>query len=131
LQDRSLGTPVYRLPLTFGITTRAGKTVESVWLDKEQQTFTFDCDEIPLMVHFDEEDILLKEWTFDKSTEELLYQLRHDQAIGRMWAVGELQERLHDPAVQSALVETSANDPFSVVRERAAAAITPAEPTNP
>ena len=83
------------------------------------------------MVHFDEGDILLKEWTFRKSTEELLYQLRHDKAMGRMWAVGELQERLHEPAVQPALVDTSRNDPFWAVRERAAAVSTPGEPANP
>jgi len=122
-QDRTPGTPVYRLPVKLGITTKSGETVESVWLDKEQQTFTFEVDEEPLMIHFDEGDILLKEWTFNKSTEELLYQLNHDKAIGRMWAVGELQDRMDDPAVQSALVAASGNDLFWKVRERAVQAI--------
>jgi len=45
--------------------------------------------------------------------------------------VGELQERLHDPAVRPALVEASGNDPFSAVREKAAAAITPAAQVSP
>jgi len=130
-QDHSLGTPVYRLPIKLGITTNTGETIEGVWLDKEQQTFTFDVAEKPLMVHFDEGDILLKEWTFRKTTEELLYQLSHDKAMGRMWAVGELQKRLPDPAVYSALVETSRNDLFWAVREKAAAATTADEPTNP
>ena len=75
------------------------------------------------MVHFDEGDILLKEWTINKSTQELLYQLSHDKAIGRMWAVGELQERIEDPAVQSALIQFSRNDAFWAVRERAIQAI--------
>jgi aminopeptidase N len=122
-QNRNLGTPVYRLPIKLGITTKSGETVESVWLDKEQQTFTFEVEEKPLMIHFDEGDILLKEWTFNKSTEDLLYQLNHDKAIGRMWAVGELQARLDDPAVQSALVKSSGNDIFWAVRERAVQAI--------
>jgi len=122
-QDRKLGTPVYRLPIRLGITTTAGKTIEHIWLDTEQRTFTFDVAEKPLMVHFDAGDILLKEWTFNKSTEELLYQLGHDQAMGRLWAVGELQERIGDPTVQSALVKTSGNDSFWAVRERAVQAI--------
>jgi aminopeptidase N len=122
-QGRKLGTPVYRLPIKLGITTKAGETIEGVWLDKEQQTFTFDVAEKPLMVHFDEGDILLKEWTINKSTQELLYQLSHDKAIGRMWAVGELQERIEDPAVQSALIQFSRNDAFWAVRERAMQAI--------
>ena len=75
------------------------------------------------MVRFDEGDVLLKEWTFRKSTAELLFQLTHDKAIGRMWAVGELQERMDDPAVRSALVEVSQNDTFWAVRERAVQAI--------
>jgi len=131
VQDRSLGTPVYQLPIKLGITTDTGETIESIWLDKEQQTFTFNVAEKPLMVHFDAGDILLKEWTFRKTTEELLYQLSHDKAMGRMWAVSELQKRLNDPAVHSALVETSRNDLFWAVRERAAAATKPDKPTNP
>jgi aminopeptidase N len=130
-QDRKLGTPVYRLPVKIGITTEAGKTVENIWLDEEQQAFAFDVAEKPLLVRFDEGDILLKEWTFNKSTEELLYQLKHDQAIGRMWAVGELKRRINDPAVHLALLEASGLDPFSAVREKAAAAITPVESTSP
>ena len=122
-QDRKLGTPVYRLPIKLGIYTKAGKNVENVWLDKEQQTFRFDVAEEPLMVHFDEGDSLLKEWTFDKTTTELLYQVAHDKAIGRMWAIAELQERMDDPAVQFALVESSGNDEFWAVRERAIHAI--------
>ena len=122
-QDRKLGTPVYRLPIKLGITTKAGETIEGIWLDKEQQIFTFGVAEKPLMVHFDEGDILLKEWTINKSTQELLYQLSHDKAIGRMWAVGELQERIEDPAVQSALIQFSRNDAFWAVRERAMQAI--------
>jgi aminopeptidase N len=130
-QDRKLGTPVYRLPVKIGITTEAGKTVENIWLDEEQQAFAFDVAEKPLLVRFDEGDILLKEWTFNKSIEELLYQLKHDQAIGRMWAVGELKSRINDPAVHLALLEASGLDPFSAVREKAAAAITPVESTSP
>lgn len=131
VQDHSFGTPIFRLPLKIGITTNTGETIESVWLDKEQQTFAFDVAEKPLMVHFDEGDILLKEWTFDKSTEELLYQLSHDKAMGRVWAVGELQERLPNPTVRSALVEASRNDPLRAVRERASTAIASAKSSNP
>ena len=131
IQDRELGTPLYRLPVKIGITTKAGKTVETIWLEKDQQSFAFDVADEPLMVKFDEGDVLLKEWTFNKSTDELLYQLQHDQAIGRLWAIGELQKRMDDPAARSALVEASDNDSFWAVREKAAAATTSDEPTSP
>ncbi len=123
IQDRELGTPVFRLPIKLGITTKAGESIESAWLDKKQQTFTFEVAEEPLMIHFDAGDVLLKEWTFDKSTEALLYQLSHDNAMGRLWAVGELQERMDDPAALSALVNSSSTDVFWAVRERAVQAL--------
>ena len=131
IQDRELGTPLYRLPVKIGITTKAGKTVETIWLEKDQQSFAFDVADEPLMVKFDEGDVLLKEWTFNKSTNELLYQLQHDQAIGRLWAIGELQKRMTDPAARSALVEASDNDSFWAVREKAAAATTSDKPSSP
>ena len=40
-QDTSAGVPVFRLPIKLGITTSAGKKVESVWLEEQEQTFTF------------------------------------------------------------------------------------------
>ena len=123
IQDRELGTPVFRLPINLGITTKAGETIERMWMDKEQQTFTFEVAEEPLMIHFDAGDVLLKEWTFDKSTDELLYQLSHDKAMGRLWAVGDLQERMDDPAALSALVKSSGTDAFWAVRERAVQAL--------
>ena len=131
-QDRKLGTPVYRLPVKLGITTKSGRTIESIWLDKEHQTFRFDVAEEPLMVRFDEGDVLLKEWTFEKSTAELVYQLAHDKAIGRMWAIDELQVRMNDPAVEAALLQASQNDAFRAVREKAADTIGELEsPTSP
>ena len=102
-QDTSTGVPIFHLPIKVGITTSAGKKVESVWLKDAEQTFTFDVDEKPLLVRFDEGDILLKEWTFEKSVEELLYQLKHDNVIGRLWAVSELAKHKNMNDVQTAL----------------------------
>ena len=103
MQDTSTGVPVFRLPITIGITTDAGKIVESIWLTEQSQTFEFDVEAQPLMIRFDEGDILLKEWSLDKPVSELLYQLEHDNVIGRLWATSELQDHLDDPAVRSAL----------------------------
>lgn len=119
-QDTGKGIPIYRLPIKVGITTKAGKQVETVWLNKAQHTFTFDVAEKPLLVHFDEGDLLLKEWTFDKPVTELLYQLKHDSVMGRLWAVGELEKHKNVSGVLAALKETANNDPVKAVREKAA-----------
>jgi len=91
VQGDSNGVPVYRLPFTIGVTTAAGKTTEQVELTKAKQVFSIKVNEAPLMVRFDEGDILLKEWTFNKTEEELTYQIAHDNNIGRMWAEKQLK----------------------------------------
>jgi len=102
-QDTSAGVPVFRLPIKIGITTSAGKEVESIWLNDQSQTFEFDVAEQPLMVRFDEGDVLLKEWTLEKPVTELLYQLEHDNVIGRLWVISKLSGHTDDPRVRSAL----------------------------
>ena len=118
-QDTSAGVPVFRLPVKVGVTTSAGKKVESIWLSKQSQTFEFDVAEQPLMVRFDEGDILLKEWTLDKPVSELLYQLVHDGVTGRIWAAGALQEHMNDVHVQAALTSVAIHDESWAVRQKA------------
>jgi aminopeptidase N len=118
-QDTSTGVPIFRLPIKVGITTSAGKAVESAWLTEKSQTFEFDVAEQPLMVRFDERDILLKEWSLDKPVSELLYQLEHDGVIGRLWAAGALQENMNDVHVQAALTSVAIHDESWAVRQKA------------
>ncbi len=91
-QDRSLGTPIYQLPVVIGITTAEGKKHHEIWLSKEAETFHLPVDGKPLMVRFDEGNWLLKEWTFSKSKEELSYQSQNDDLIGRNWASDQLHK---------------------------------------
>jgi aminopeptidase N len=67
-------------------------------------------------VRFDEGNWLLKEWTYVKSVEELLYQARHDDVIGREWAVRELGRSGSNARVGAALAMIAGEDPFWAVR---------------
>jgi aminopeptidase N len=116
VQDREHGVPIYRTPVQIGIVTASGKTVETVWLEHEQDVFVFESQEEPLLVRFDEGNWLLKEWTYDKSVEELLYQARHDDVIGREWAVRELGRLGAGARVADALAEIAREDSFWAVR---------------
>ena len=116
VQDRDHGVPIYRTPVQIGIVTRSGKTVEAVWLENERHDFVFESREEPLLVRFDEGNWLLKEWTYDKSLEKLLYQARHDDVIGREWAVRELERSASDARVGEALVTIAREDAFWAVR---------------
>ena len=79
----------------------------------------FDLPERPLLVRFDEGNHLLKEWTFPKDQQELVYQAQHDDVIGRAWAIGELRRFSDDPKVEACLTERARADPFWAVRRTA------------
>jgi aminopeptidase N len=119
VQDRDHGVPVYRMPVRVGIVTPSGKKVEEVWLESERDVFTFQAEEEPLLVRFDEGNWILKEWRYPKSVEQLLYQARHDDVIGREWAVRELRRGVEGPApdeITEILTDLAAGDPFWAVR---------------
>jgi aminopeptidase N len=119
VQDFSLGIPVYKIPVAFGITTSKGKAIKKVWIQRKEEVFEFTADEKPLMVRFDDGNFLLKEWTFDKEMDELLYQLKYDDVIGRMWAASELVRFEGNPRFAEELAERIQKDPFWAVRRSA------------
>lgn len=67
-------------------------TIERVrLLPRALNVFTFARERAPHLVNFDYESAWIKEMTFQKSTDDLLYQLAHDTDVtGRRWAMGEL-----------------------------------------
>jgi aminopeptidase N len=115
-QGRDRGVPIYRFPVQIGIVTSAGKRIETVWLEKEADSFTFSSPEEPILVRFDDGNWLLKEWTYHKSVEELLYQARHDDVIGREWAVRQLAEFGDHQGVTQVVNEVMKGDSFWAVR---------------
>jgi aminopeptidase N len=112
-------TDLYALPVPVGITTASGKRVHPVWIRQREETFSLPSAEKPLLIHFDEGDALLAEVTFPKAKDELLYQLEHDNAIGRMEAAAALQPLAADPAVAEALKKAATYDSFWAVRRDA------------
>jgi len=119
IHDTSQGVPIYRIPVSIGIVTPQKKRVEKIQLKAKEETFTFQLDQKPLMVRFDEGNHLLKEWSFPKCREELLYQLVNDDVIGRMWAAKELMKFQSEASVAKALQERARNDEFWNVRKNA------------
>jgi aminopeptidase N len=116
VQDRDHGVPIYRMPVQIGLVSESGKRVETVWLEHEHDSFVFPSSEEPLLVRFDEGNWLLKEWTYEKSAEELLYQARRDDVIGREWAVRRLTDFGGNAGVREELDAIVFDDPFWAVR---------------
>jgi aminopeptidase N len=122
-QDTSGRIPVFKTPVVIAVVTDAGRSSETVWLKDRVEEVEIACNEAPLMVRFDEGNFLLKEWTFKKTTEELIYQLKHDDVIGRMWAASELGNIKKDASVAAPLWESARSDPFWSVRRAAIEAL--------
>ncbi len=122
-QDTSRGIPIHRTPVIIGITTSEGHSSSRLWIEDEEEELILDCTQKPLLVRFDEGNHLLKEWSFTKSREELLFQLQHDDAIGRMWAASELEGASDVPEVRAALQAAAEDDDFWGVRVSAVEAL--------
>jgi len=118
-QDLSKGIPIFKTPVILGVVTPSGKESKKVWLDDKEEVFEFDCNQKPLMVRFDEGNHLLKEWTFNKTVDELVYQLNHDDVIGRMWAASQLSRFDDDSRTTTELIKRAKEDPFWAVRRDA------------
>jgi aminopeptidase N len=119
VQDFSKGIPVYKTPVLIGIRTPGKSAAEKVWISRKEETFEFDAPERPLLVSFDEGNYLLKELTFEKSMEELVFQLRNDDAVGRLRAAADLAPYSGDAAVRDVLLEAAGKDGFWAVRRAA------------
>ncbi|MFQ5753930.1 MAG: HEAT repeat domain-containing protein, partial [bacterium] len=118
-QDTTQNVPIFKTPVNIGIVTADTQVTKRLWLAKKKEQFVFDLLHKPLLVRFDQGNFLLKEWTFTKSVDELLYQLNHDDVIGRSWAASELKKFKDDPRSLSALRASAKNDPFWYVRKTA------------
>lgn len=103
--------------------------VTRVWLKPQaENVFTFDAATKPKLVNFDYEGTLLKEMKFEKSTDELLYQMQNDKdVLGRRWAMGELEKKASDaaakPRIVEALINSAEKDPFWRIRRAALSVI--------
>ena len=116
VQDFARGIPVFRVPVTVAIVTASGKSSTTVWVRQQEETFEYPSESKPLLVRFDEGNILLKEVIFPKEQSELFYQLRHDDVIGRMSAATDLLRFKDDPKTIDGLAASAQNDAFWAVR---------------
>jgi len=119
VQDFNRGIPVFRVPVTIAIVTPKGKTTRAVWIREKEETFEFAAETKPLLIRFDEGNVLLKEVNFPKEVDELLYQFRNDDVIGRMASAADLLRFKDDPRVFEGLAAGAQNDPFWAVRRSA------------
>jgi len=118
-QDKWEDVPIYTIPVNIGFYHKDGKRVEKIALKDRVEKFEFKFDTVPLMVRFDEGNHLLKELTFIKTEEELLFQVENDDVPGRLWAIDQLKAFSSSPKTIQKWTELAKRDNFWAVREAA------------
>lgn len=123
-QALASGTPLFRMPVKVEIHTAAGTKVFPILFSEKTQDYFFTLDSRPTLVLFDPGNLILKKTDFQKSTEELIRQLKTAQeGQDRLWAALELGKRASEPGAVEALKTALQNDPFYAVRAGAAEAL--------
>ena len=113
----------FRMPVDIAITTASGEKINRVWIDKTENEFSFTLDSRPLIINFDRGNQIIKRVKFDRSDEDLAYQLMNDNDVmGRMLAAVELKARRTEVAAR-ALSESATRDRFWGVRVEATKAL--------
>jgi aminopeptidase N len=123
VQDHSRGVPVFRVPVSIKLVSPGKTDIRKIWIEKREETFELPFEEKPLLVRFDEDNVLIKELIFPRERDELIYQLGHDDVIGRMEAAGALLAFKDDPRTAAALTASLRSDPFWAVRKGALEAL--------
>lgn len=124
---------LFQTPVDVEIGTASGTRLERIQiLPKKEQSFTLAVDSKPLLVNFDYHGTLIKEVEFDKTTDELAYQLNSDEdLLGRVWALDQLAGRVNAATtsevekqrIATELANAVTRDKFWGVRLNAATAL--------
>ncbi|MBL7111356.1 MAG: M1 family metallopeptidase [Bacteroidales bacterium] len=97
------GQDLFTLPVEIIIATSKGVKRETIWVKTKEDQFLLGCDEEPLMVSFDGKGALVAEIRFNKSLDELLYEIENGELPGRIWAMREIANRfpVHPKSLQA------------------------------
>ncbi len=112
----------FQMPVDIEIKDGKGTRVETVFIKPQAENdYTFAVSGKPLLVDFDNEGTLIKEIKFEKSNEDLLYQMKNDgDVIGRNWALEQLRDRAADKQqIYNAFLNSAVNDPAWQIRNAA------------
>lgn len=114
-------TPIFNMPVEIAFTTSSSRIVKTINIQNKEQEFYLPLDSRPLMVEFDPDNKILKTVEFERSTEELLYQLQNSS---RSWERSQVCQALAkkggEKNILQALEKTLLEDKFYAVRQAAA-----------
>src|SRR5262249_24143053 len=113
----------FTTPVDVAITTASGEKIHRIFIDKPEQQFDFKVDSKPLIVNFDRGNYIIKTVQFQRSDDELAYQVTHDSDVtGRLRAIHEISAH-RGPTVFNALAQAAQSDGFWAVRQQSIRAL--------
>lgn len=118
-QNQSLETtPLYRIPLNIGIYENGVVKQFTIELNKQEERFVFETSSKADLVVFDTDHYLLADISFNKTDEQLIYQLKNaPHYFDRMEAVDSLANSTNF-AMQSIAVKMALNDSFWAIKKQ-------------
>jgi aminopeptidase N len=84
------GQDEFILPVEVSIATKAGTQNHLIWVEDRSQHFFLESGERPLMVSVDGDGALVAKVVFEKTIDELIYQVKQDRLPGKIWALRQL-----------------------------------------
>lgn len=91
-QSRDSLTGLFQMPIPLEFHMRSGIVLDTIWVSKEDELFTFPMTERPRMVIFDAGDAVLKTVEYPRPEDELTAQLAAPRMIDRLLAVKALTD---------------------------------------
>jgi aminopeptidase N len=124
IQDRSNGTPVFRLPVSIDLYEQSSIVTKEVWIQSATDTFWFDLNTAPVFVNFDSKKIIPCYKKDQHTTAEWIYLLAHSKLyVDKQEAINALLKVADQDAQAQAALGNALNDSFWAVRERACDAL--------
>jgi aminopeptidase N len=119
VQELKGGVTLFRFPVEIELVTGNEELTRQtirVWLEPQpEQDFYFPCEAKPRLVLFDKGHQLFKLLRFERSEQELLFQLTHDEdLLGRVRAARELSGYKSEVAVQALAAKLASEDHYGV-----------------
>jgi aminopeptidase N len=120
--DGTIG--LFDVPVDIEIASAGDRKTYSIEIREASQSFTFPADAAPSMVLFDKGDAILKTVEFNKTTTELIYQLKNAESVpDRADAAVTLSAIKDNSEVVAALSDAAQHDPFWGIRVEALRAL--------
>ncbi len=112
--------PLFLLPLEIDIYIDGKVERKHIVIDAQKNDYSFKTTGAPQLVNFDAERQLLCDLTYNKSTNEYIFQYNHAPLFGDRWeALHRLESEMGKPEVFNLFVNAAKKDAFYIIRNYA------------